>query len=295
MRRICVVLSVLAFAMPAAAQQRDPVKADTLFREGQRLLAAGDVTAACPMLADSYALDPALGTLLNLAFCHDKQGRTFTALGEFKRAAAEATRTEQKERASFARTRIREIEAKLPRARIEIASGARVTSLKIDGAAVEGPIEDTLTVPAGTHTLDIETSTGERFTQSTTFPADPSGVTLVRFGSKPREDRPQPVQPVAPVEEDSGRRTLGWGLAGAGVIALGAGGYFGIATFSKKSDADAACGGDGCTAQGKHDGDLAHTYATASTVLIGAGIVAVAAGLYLVLTAPSARTTALAF
>jgi hypothetical protein len=291
MKRALVCVAIVCMASSAnAQQQRDPVKADALFREGQKLLAAGDLAAACPMLADSYALDPALGTLLNLAFCHEKQGRTFTAWTEFRRAAAEATRTEQRERATFAKTRMHELEAKLPHARIEVSNGARVTALRVDGATFDPPLEDVITVAPGTHTIDIDTSTGEHLTQTAAFGSD--GTVVVRFAS---HAAPPPTPPSAPqTDEDPGasRRTLGLGIAGLGVAALSAGTYFGIATFAKKSDADSACAADGCTAQGKRDGDTAHTYATASTILIGTGVVAAAAGLYLFLTAPSARATA---
>ena len=39
---------------------------------------------ACPLLEESYQLDPAGGTLLNLALCHEATNRTKTAYDEYR-------------------------------------------------------------------------------------------------------------------------------------------------------------------------------------------------------------------
>ena len=50
-------------------------------------MAAGNFTLACAKLAQSYALDPAVGTLLNLAKCQDAAGDRPAACASLVEAA----------------------------------------------------------------------------------------------------------------------------------------------------------------------------------------------------------------
>jgi outer membrane protein assembly factor BamD (BamD/ComL family) len=67
---------------PAAAQDASKTKtvadkaaADTLFYQGKHLIAAGDVDRACQAFETSLRLFDQLGVRLNLADCHERQGR----------------------------------------------------------------------------------------------------------------------------------------------------------------------------------------------------------------------------
>ena len=51
----------------ARAQSTESVLAEGLFREARDLMDAGKVVEACGKFAESYRLDRALGTLINLA------------------------------------------------------------------------------------------------------------------------------------------------------------------------------------------------------------------------------------
>ncbi len=281
----------------AAPGEPAPVRADQLFREGQAMLARGDVPGACAKLADSYALDPALGTLLNLAYCHEKQGRLYTAWTEFVRGEIQAVRSEQQERASFAAEHRLAVAAKLPRARL--VAPARVTALRIDGQRYDAVLDGSpVVVPPGTHELVIEMADGQKKSASATFPAE-GGVTIdVRFGDDAsRGSSPGAATGDAPKAGEEGgdgdtARTVGFVLGGVGIVALGIGTYFGIATFTKKGDASKGCSPAGCTPDGKRDGDSAHTNATLSTVFFVTGALATAAGVYLVITAPKSPARA---
>ena len=71
-----------------------PVEAEQLFREGREAMKRADYALACPSFERSLALDPALGTLLNLAVCEEKRGRLGQALARYRQfveLAAEAT------------------------------------------------------------------------------------------------------------------------------------------------------------------------------------------------------------
>ena len=69
-----VLLPALAFAQDA----------ETLFREGRVAAEAGNYTVACPKFEESYKLDPAPGTLLNLADCEENRGQLVKAWQHFR-------------------------------------------------------------------------------------------------------------------------------------------------------------------------------------------------------------------
>src|SRR5580700_11407036 len=98
--------ALVALTAPVAlAQARSPedVKhADTLFKRAQKLRDAGQVSQACADFAESQRLDPALGTLLNLADCHAAEGKTATASAEFEQAQLQAQTRKDREREAFA-------------------------------------------------------------------------------------------------------------------------------------------------------------------------------------------------
>ncbi len=107
MRRVLLVL-VLA-ALPAAASAEAPAASEAdaqqLFERGRDAFAMGRIDEACRLFEESMRLDPANGTLLNLARCHEKQGRLEEARAEYERVAAGADRDGHYARGAVARDR----------------------------------------------------------------------------------------------------------------------------------------------------------------------------------------------
>src|SRR5258708_617548 len=109
---------------PARAADADPSATDKsiatqLFTEGRVLLHQGRVGPACRKLEESQRLDPGGGTLLNVALCHEREGRTATAWVEFTEALGLAKRDDRTQRLEFARAHLAALEPVLSRLVIE--------------------------------------------------------------------------------------------------------------------------------------------------------------------------------
>jgi hypothetical protein len=66
-------------------------KAEALFRNAKDADARGDLTMACAGFAESQRLDPAVGTLLNLADCEARSGRADDARAHYEDARSQMT------------------------------------------------------------------------------------------------------------------------------------------------------------------------------------------------------------
>src|ERR1700684_2383602 len=129
----------VTFAAPAAAQSAaDEAAAEALFKQGRDLMSAGNFALACSQFAESERLDPAPGTLLNLATCYERNGQVTSAWVTYKEAAMSARRADQTERARMARDKAAELEPNLPLLTIVVPPGADRPDLQIrrDGDVV---------------------------------------------------------------------------------------------------------------------------------------------------------------
>lgn len=63
----------------AAAHAQDVAAAEALFNRGLERMEAGNYEKACPLLAESYRVDPRPGALFTLAECEARRGRIATA------------------------------------------------------------------------------------------------------------------------------------------------------------------------------------------------------------------------
>ncbi|MFT3769466.1 MAG: hypothetical protein QM820_28850 [Minicystis sp.] len=270
-------LAVLAATTAALADPtaEERAVAETLFRDAKKLMARGKVPEACEKFASSYKIDAAGGTLINLAMCHEIEGRTAAAWAEFNEALSVARKQGRVDRQKAANEHIAALEKRLSRLTITVpATGAPAgLEVKIDGIVVAREALGTaIPVDPGDH-LVTATATEKR-------PFE----TKISMKEGQRQDLPLPAFEVAaapppPPPEPSGRWKLPVGIAalGAGAVLLGVGTYFGVRAVSSGGKVSEQCPQKMCTPEGLAalaDGRSAASVANGTLIAGGAAAVA---------------------
>lgn len=280
-----------AFAQKTTDQK---AAAEALFRDARKLFAQNKFVEACAKFEESQRLDPSPGTLVNLATCHEKEGKLATAWSEFKDVLARASVDSRPDREKTARERISAIEPKLGKLTIDIAPAEVVPGLTVTRGGVS--------VTSAAFGTAIPVDAGRYSVQATAPGYEPwEGNVEVTNGKEARVAIPHLVKRVdqapavvkvedAPKEAapppSGGRFTLGLVAGGVGVVGLGVGGFFGFHALSKKTASDDKCVG-GCTPEGAKRMNEAFTSATFANIGIGVGIVGIGVGTYLLATSGS--------
>lgn len=281
---LAMVAALATFSGRAAADPSptDLAVAQTLFDEGRALLDAGRYDEACEKLTLSQRLDPGAGTLLNLALCHEKQGGLATAWTEYTEALALARRDRREDRITFAEEHIADLARRLPRMRIVVRDAASVV-VHLDDVVVDR-------VALG---LAIPVNPGRHVVRATSTGKVPwMGELVVRAGESTDVQVPELASSPLTVESSpaSGRRTIGWTVAGVGGAAIVAGAVAGVVALDRNSQSSSLCPSEPCTnPDGVQASKDAVTAAWIANGAIAGGIVAVVVGTYLVLTSPSSR------
>ncbi len=161
---------VLVSAADAAPSVSEQMLAQSLFDEARQRMDRGDYAAACPKLAESQRLDPGGGTLLNLAICHEKEGRLGTAYLELKAASSQAAKEGRKDREKIANERLAALESRVPRLAVHVAGDDPELEVKVDGTTLRKPAWDLLTVvDPGAHVIDASAPGKAPFRQTITL------------------------------------------------------------------------------------------------------------------------------
>src|SRR5262245_59089107 len=121
---LVAAIGLIAKSAAAAPSRADIITAETLFRQAKTLIQQNTFSEACPMLIESHRLDPASGTLLILAQCHEAEGKTasaWIALGEVNVIADIENRPE---RLKLAQQRLAEIQKRLSYMTVTVCEAA---------------------------------------------------------------------------------------------------------------------------------------------------------------------------
>jgi hypothetical protein len=206
----------------------------------------GNFAEACPKLSKSQALDPQVGTMLNLALCYQSLGETASACGWWRDAAAAAAGKSQHEREQFARE---QMDATCP----PTTAGPREPA-PAPAEAAPPPPQSALPSMADPRSVPSDSSTG--------------GMAL-RTNSGRR----------------AGLTTAAWVTGGSGVAVIGAAAAFGVAAWVNRDASNqlARCVGKICNGEGFDDRNRAVRDAEIANIglAVGAGILTVGVALWL--------------
>ena len=304
MRHFCFALLVGALAgLPAIATaqpSQNAMVAEALFEVGQKLMTAGKTAEACEKFAASQKLDPAVGTQLNLAACHEKLGKTATAWLEFSEAYSQATKQGDKQRMAFAKSHMDTLEKQVYRIVIEVLKPHKNLTVKLDWSELAREAIGTgIPLDPGAH--EIAVSQPGKKSWKRTLTGGSGGTDRIEvpeleeqeYGFPHPEGQQQQEQQQLQVQEQpkeepkkAGTSPLlyaGIGVGAAGVGAAVVGIIFGLQAMDKAGQRDKICkGGSPCRDQRAFDLDYdAHVSQTVSIIFLAAGGVAVATGVTL--------------
>lgn len=300
-RLLTVLLGALLSTQLAHAQSSsDKAAAEALFDRGLALMRDGKYQEACERLEQSNSIDRGIGTMLYLAECYEKSGKTASAWALFREASSLAQAAGQLERAEAGKRRAAALEKGLSRLTIQVPAANKVPGLEVqdNGTTVHPSVWGyAAPVDPGLHRIQARAPGYVPFSKELKVDDKASSLdleipALVRDESAPVAvvaPSPQETASAAPASTNADRpaqgrmstqRIVGLSVGGAGVLAIAVGGVLGIRAIVKNNDAKDVCGKDTCESQaGVNASDKALSAAKASTALWAVGGALVAGGL----------------
>ncbi|HTL36677.1 MAG TPA: hypothetical protein VL326_26265 [Kofleriaceae bacterium] len=181
-----------------------------LFEKGRALLKEGKLDDACIQFDESWRIERALGTQLNLANCREHQGKLVEAFDLFTGAAEAAAAQHDDMRRDFALSRAYKLEHQLALITINLATPVvKGTIVTIDGEVV--PTQPTIERRVDPHKLVVAATGPTGVLSSAELKLSAGGEAMVWVPTL--EERPRRIK----------KTRL---IAGAAIIALGVGTCF---------------------------------------------------------------------
>jgi hypothetical protein len=172
---------LVAGAAAAQSSGAEVALAEMLYRQGRQLMADGKTSEACPKFAESYRLDAATGTLLNLAACHEAEKKLATAWLEYTEAVTLARRDRREDRIRFAEDRLAAIEPKLSRLTVVVPPASEVAELEVEvdhvsvrraAWSVPAPVDP------GKHTIEARAKGRTAWSKQVTVEQEATNITV---------------------------------------------------------------------------------------------------------------------
>jgi len=285
MRRGLLLLTAIVLSASAAGAQSNAAMAESLFRDGKKLLEERRFDEACPKFKESSRLDPSSGVELALGLCYEGQGKTASAWGAYVTAASLARRDGRHDRELAATKHAEALEPKLFHVTIQVAPETVAVaglSVKQDGVLVGSETWKGAPADPGTHTIEVTAPGRKPFT--TTFEVGSAPQATVRIPALDAGPSVAEGSLVASPTPSHLERTVGYAATGAGAAALVVGTILGLVALHDASSAHTLCPVSPCgSSDGISQNNSAGTTADWSTAMFVTGAVAIGAGVTLVL------------
>jgi hypothetical protein len=258
-------------------------------------MARGDLATACAQLDESFNLDPAVGTQLNLATCEARTGKVISALDRFKLALTRLPKDDF--RVAFTNEQIAKLSARVARFSFHFVepppNGTHVRCDKHEVTTFDGWVS----VDPGRHAVVVEApGRPAKKSEVSIDDGESKQVDLEVPAAMPTHAAvisPIVVAPEPPPAPSSTRRALMFGSFGLAVAGIAVGTVTGIMTANAASTYRDHCNGDGaCDPDGLSAAQTGKTVSVVSPVAFSIGAAFAVIGTVLWLTSPSGPSRA---
>jgi hypothetical protein len=291
-------------AVEAQAAASDKAAAEALFDRGLGLMREGKLEEACIQLERSQAIERGIGTMLYLAECYEKLGRTASAWAMFREAASAGRAEGQADRAKSGADRAAALAPRLSMLTIQVSPEAAAIPgfvlSRNDIPVGQGLWNVPVPVDPGDHILEAkapghllwsgQVTVGKEADSVTVrvpvLEVDPTAGVVVAASEPAAPDARAAPASEPPADSWPVQRTIGIVVGSVGVVGLGVGGYFGTRAMSEQSKVDDHCNDVSCdSAEGPEAYENADQAATLANVFLIGGAALAATGVVVYLTA----------
>jgi hypothetical protein len=203
---------VVSNVWPAVVFAQSPTQgaAEASFTEGVKLMKEGRCEEAVGKFQESERLDPASGTLLNLAYCEARLGRVASAWLDYRRAIPLAQQKQRPQHEKIAREQADKLEPDLPRLSVAVAGGERTILIELDGESLPRAMWSVpVPVDPGAHRVKARLESGRDWEKSVTLARAERASVEIPVAEPAPAATVAPLVPVTPPVQTGGTGAVG--------------------------------------------------------------------------------------
>ena len=234
-RALAVSALVIVVACPGRAfgqgEPRDPAAAEALYLSGRKLVTDGNWAEGCAKFQASMELNPASSTLINIAKCHEHEGKLAQAVVDYRRALQLNQDTLGEERKKqleqVAKDGIAAIEPRL--ARVELVVKARPEGLEVVRDGIRLPLAalgEVIPVDPGKHTFGATAPGHEKVEHAVDLAEGQKATVELALVPASAVVKPPPQDKPKKPAASGGVPIWAYVAGGLGLAAVGTGVYF---------------------------------------------------------------------